>query len=110
MRRVIGVFPTANAYFAQVVDARPHEIADEPGFFLRQLPELIGVKAKGFAAYAKENPGVGRIQLIRLEKDITGNPRFKRLDMTMSEVRDAVLSAINNDELDHLFDEYGFFE
>lgn len=66
-------------------------------------------KAKGFAAYAKENPGVGRIQLIRLEKDITGNPRLKRLDMTMSEVREAVLSAINNDELDHLFDEYGFF-
>lgn len=67
-------------------------------------------KAKGFAAYAKENPGVGRIQLIRLEKDITGNPRFKRLDMTMSEVREAVLSAINNDELDHLFDEHGFFD
>lgn len=67
-------------------------------------------KAKGFAAYAKENPGIGRIQLIRLEKDITGNPRFKRLDMTMSEVREAVLSAINNDELDHLFDEYGFFD
>ena len=67
-------------------------------------------KAKGFAAYAKENPGVGRIQLIRLEKDITGKPRFKRLDMTMSEVREAVLSAINNDELDHLFDEYGFFD
>ncbi|MBR0512515.1 MAG: DEAD/DEAH box helicase family protein [Ruminococcus sp.] len=66
-------------------------------------------KAKGFAAYAKENPGIGRIQLIRLEKDITGAPRFKRLDMTMSEVREAVLSAINNDELDHLFDEYGFF-
>lgn len=67
-------------------------------------------KAKGFAAYAKENPGVGRIQLIRLEKDITGNPRFKRLDMTMSEVRKAVFSAINNDELDHLFDEYGLFD
>jgi len=67
-------------------------------------------KAKGFAAYAKENPSVGRIQLIRLEKDITGTPRFKRLDMTMSEVREAVLNAINNDELDHLFDEYGFFD
>ena len=67
-------------------------------------------KAKGFAAYAKENPGIGRIQLIRLEKDITGNPRFKRLDMTMSEVCEAVLSAINNDELDHLFDEHGFFD
>lgn len=67
-------------------------------------------KAKGFAAYAKENPGIGRIQLIRLEKDITGAPRFKRLDMTMSEVREAVLSAINNDELDHLFDEHGFFD
>ncbi|NLT09580.1 MAG: hypothetical protein GXY08_08770 [Ruminococcus sp.] len=67
-------------------------------------------KAKGFAAYAKENPGVGRIQLIRLEKDITGKPRFKRLDMTMSEVREAVLSAINNDELDHLFDKFGMFD
>lgn len=67
-------------------------------------------KAKGFASYAKENPGIGRIQLIRLEKDITGAPRFKRLDMTMSEVREAVLSAINNDELDHLFDEHGFFD
>lgn len=67
-------------------------------------------KAKGFAAYAKENPGVGRIQLIRLEKDITGNSRFKRLDMTMSEVREAVFNAINNDELDHLFDEHGFFD
>lgn len=67
-------------------------------------------KAKGFAAYAKENPGIGRIQLIRLEKDITGAPRFKRLDMSMSEVREAVLSAINNDELDHLFDELGFFD
>lgn len=67
-------------------------------------------KAKGFAAYAKENPGIGRIQLIRLEKDITGTPRFKRLDMTMSEVREAVLSVINNDELDHLFDEHGFFD
>lgn len=67
-------------------------------------------KAKGFAAYAKETPEIGRIQLIRLEKDITGSPRFKRLDMMMSEVRDAVLSAINNDELDHIFDEYGFFD
>ncbi len=67
-------------------------------------------KAKGFAAYAKENPSIGRIQLIRLEKDITGFPRFKRLDMTMSEVRDAVLCTINNDELDYLFDKYGFFD
>ena len=67
-------------------------------------------KAKGFAAYAKENPSIGRIQLIRLEKDVTGDPRLKRLDMTMSEVRKAVLNVINNDELDHLFDEYGFFD
>lgn len=67
-------------------------------------------KAKGFAAYSKENPGVGRIQLIRLEKDITGKPRFKRLDMTMSTVRELILNAINNDELDHVFDEYGFFD
>jgi hypothetical protein len=30
--------------------------------------------------------------------------------MSMSEVREAVLSAINNDEPDHLFDELGFFD
>ena len=66
-------------------------------------------KAKGFAEYARQNPGVGRIQLICMSKDISGKNRFKRLDMSMSAVRDKVLRAINNDELDHIFDTDGFF-
>lgn len=66
-------------------------------------------KAKGFAEYARQNPGVGRIQLIRMAKDISGKNRFKRLDMSMSAVRDKVSRVINNDELDHIFDTDGFF-
>lgn len=66
-------------------------------------------KAKGFAEYARQNPGVGRIQLIRMSKDAVGHGRFKRLDMAMSAVRDKVSRAMTNDELDHIFDTDGFF-
>lgn len=66
-------------------------------------------KAKGFAEYARQNPGVGRIQLIRMGKDAVGHRRFKRLDMAMSAVRDKVSRAMTNDELDHIFDTDGFF-
>ena len=66
-------------------------------------------KAKGFAEYARQNPGVGRIQLIRMGKDAAGKDRFKRLDMSKSAVRDKVLRTMNNDELDHIFDTDGFF-
>lgn len=66
-------------------------------------------KARGFAEYARQNPGVGRIQLIRMSRDAVGNNRFKRLDMAMSAVRDKVSRAMNNDELDHIFEEDGFF-
>ena len=66
-------------------------------------------KAKGFAEYARQNPGVGRIQLIRMGKDAVGHNRFKRLDMAMSAVRDKVAHAMTNDELDHIFDTDGFF-
>ncbi len=66
-------------------------------------------KAKGFAEYARQNPGIGRIQLIRMSKDIAGHKHFKRLDMSMSNVRDKMSKAINNDELDHIFDTDGFF-
>jgi len=67
-------------------------------------------KAKGFAEYARQNPGVGRIQLIRMGKDATGKNRFRRLDMYRSAIRDKVTHAMNNDELDHIFDTDGFFE
>lgn len=66
-------------------------------------------KARGFAEYARQNPGVGRIQLIRMSKDAVGHNRFKRRDMAMSAVRDKVSRAMTNDELDHIFDTDGFF-
>lgn len=66
-------------------------------------------KAKGFAEYARQNPGVGRIQLIRMGKDAAGKNCFKRLDMSRSAVRDKVSQAMTNDELDHIFDIDGFF-
>lgn len=66
-------------------------------------------KAKGFAEYARQNPGVGRIQLIRMSKDTLGKNRFKRLDMSKSATRDKVSHAMTNDELDHIFDTDGFF-
>ena len=43
-----------------------------------------GRKARGFAEYASQNLGVGRIQLIRMSKDASGKNRFKRLDMSKS--------------------------
>lgn len=67
-------------------------------------------KAKGFAEYARQNPGVGRIQLIRMSKDAAGKDRFKRLDMYRTPIRDKVSRAVNTDELDHIFDTDGFFE
>ena len=63
-------------------------------------------KAKGFARYAEKEQRIARIQLIRMGKDAAGNNRFKRLDMAKGAVRKAVLAAVNNDELDHLFDLY----
>ena len=66
-------------------------------------------KAKGFAEYARQNPGVGRIQLIRISKDAVGHNRFKRLDMAKSAVREKVSRVRTNEELDHVFDTDGFF-
>ena len=67
-------------------------------------------KAKGFAKYAAEEPRIGRIQLIRQGKDAAGNTRFKRLDLAKGAVREIVLKAQNNDELDHIFDTDGEFK
>ena len=64
-------------------------------------------KAKGFAEYARQNPGVGRIQLIRMSKDAAGKNQFKRLDMYRTAIRDKVSHAMNTDELDHIFDTDG---
>lgn len=66
-------------------------------------------KAKGFAEYARQNPGVGRIQLIRIQKDSVGQEKAFRLDMSKSSIRDKVSRCISNDELNHIFETDGFF-
>lgn len=109
----------------------PYEIDNEtkptyPDFIIVRKDKLLGYvidilephnpefkdnlgKAKGFAEYARQNPGVGRIQLIRMNKDAAGKNRFKRLDMSKGAIRDKVSHAMSNDELDHIFDTDGFF-
>ena len=72
------------------------------------LDDNLG-KAKGFAEYARQNPGLGRIQLIRQMKQASGTYKFKRLDMSKSAIRDKVSHAQTSEELNHLFDTDGFF-
>lgn len=67
-------------------------------------------KAKGFAEYARQNPGVGRIQLIKMKRDSVGKERAFRLDMSRSVIRDKISRCASNDELNHIFDDYGFFD
>ena len=66
-------------------------------------------KAKAFAKYAELEQRIGRIELIRTGKDASGKDRFKRLDLAKGSVRNKVLAATNNDELDHIFDTDGQF-
>ncbi len=74
-------------------------------------PELRDnlAKAKGFAEYARQNPGVGRIELIRKMKDISGKPRLKRLNLSLSSVRDKISQVQSNEELTKLFETDGKF-
>lgn len=65
-------------------------------------------KAKGFATYASKNPAVGRLQLIRVTKDVAGE-HFKRLDLTKSLVQKKVLAAMTNEELNTIFDTDGIY-
>ena len=67
-------------------------------------------KAKGFAEYARQNPGVGRIQLIRMQCDSVGRERAFRLDMSKSSIREKVSRCASNDELNHIFESDGFFQ
>ena len=67
-------------------------------------------KAKGLAEYAQKNPGVGRIQLIRMKRDSVGNERPLRLDMSKSSIRAKVLHCASMAELNNIFDSDGFFQ
>lgn len=67
-------------------------------------------KAKALAQYAADEPKIGRVQLIRKESDAAGRTRFKRLDMSKGQIRQQVMHATSNDELDHIFNQSGVFE
>lgn len=87
--------------FGYVVDIlEPHN---------QSLDDNLG-KAQGFAEYARENTGIGRIELIRKEKNEVNEDKFKRLDLSKREIREKVLRAINIAELNHIFDKYGKFD
>ena len=60
-------------------------------------------KAKGFAEYARQNPGVGRIQLIRMGKDAAGKNRLSVWICLRVLFVTRFSHAMSNDELDHLF-------
>lgn len=60
--------------------------------------------------YARQNPGVGRIQLIRIQRDSVGKERAFRLDMSRSFIRDKVSRCTSSEELNHIFDSDGFFQ
>ena len=62
-------------------------------------------KAKGLAEYAKQELKIGRVQLIRKTKGLSS--KFVRLEMNDSNVREKVLRAMTNEELNHLFEVYG---
>lgn len=62
-------------------------------------------KAKGLAEYAAQELKIGRVQLIRRIKN--SSSKFMRLEMNDSNVREKVLKAFTNEELDHLIEEYG---
>lgn len=64
-------------------------------------------KAKALAQYATENPSIGRAQLIRIANSNTGD-NLRRLDFAAhSELREKVAIINTNEELDHLFAQYG---
>ena len=59
-------------------------------------------KAQALAKYARDNPTVGRVEMIRGDRNF-----FRRLDMSRDEVCKKVLSASTNAELDNVFAEHG---
>ncbi|MBR0143029.1 MAG: DEAD/DEAH box helicase family protein [Clostridia bacterium] len=63
-------------------------------------------KAKALAEYAKAEDRLGRIQLIHKTTD-AGGTRFVRLDLTDIAVRDKVLHANTDEELNNIITIYG---
>lgn len=88
--------PTVD-YVVDVLEPHGNQYADN-------LP-----KAKALAEYAQNETRLGRIQLIHKSND-AGGSRFIRLDLTDIAVREKVLRANNDEELNNIFVTYGVFE
>lgn len=67
-------------------------------------------KAKALAEYARAEDRIGRIQLIHKAADACGNSRFLRLELTDIAVREKVLRAVSDEELNYIFNADGVFE
>ena len=64
-------------------------------------------KARGLAEYAREARQLGRIQMIRCDRAMGGGTRLVRLDFSKGEIRDAVLRARTDEDLNALFEKLG---
>ena len=60
-------------------------------------------KAKGLAKYAEEELHFGRIQLIKMDKDLPGKKTLVRLDFCKGEIREKVLRATTPEDLNNIF-------
>lgn len=67
-------------------------------------------KAQAMVRYARKEPRIGRIQLIRMKKDELGRNVFTRLELTDIRVQEKVKQAINNEQLNSVFYQEGFVE
>lgn len=67
-------------------------------------------KAKALAEYARAEDRVGRVQLIRKVADAGGTHRFLRLELTDLAVREKVLRAVSNEDLNCVFETDGIVE
>lgn len=62
-------------------------------------------KAQGFVRYIQKENRIGRIQIIRKVDD-----KYKRLDMSQTDVQEKVLRAVTLEEFNNIFDTYGFYD
>lgn len=63
-------------------------------------------KMKSLVEYAKENPCLARVQMIRMD-NIFGKPVFKRLDATKSYIKQVIPKTSTPDQFDELFKNHG---
>jgi len=90
-----------NNQFGYIVDVlEPHSQA-----FADNL-----AKAKGLADYASESRQLGRIQMIREERNLGGGRCLRRLDLGKGEVREQVRKARTDEDLNCLFEKMGIVE